>query len=665
MSGPIQFQKPNPINFLRIGLLVSAVVGVLALQQFQAQITEEGLILTSFNFRAALYTGWVLVGFLILFAVLAWTPLVKGLLGWLTSFQEKLKLLGAFSIAPFILLLVVFPIIVLGFYGRFLLNPFPRLFLFLIFIAIGASLLAVWRKSEWISCLPSSILSIAAVYLVATFFNEVSAFPFSLEWSEISRYWQASFYFSQQVYGVHLPLPVTHPSRYLLQSLPFLIPGSTLLVNRLWQAILWVGMPLLTAWLLIRRLHLQSVWLRLPLILWALLFLMQGAVFFHLLPCVFLVLVGFDKERPWRTFLFVALASVWAGISRINWVPLPGALAALLYLLEARPPRKVAAISFNYLWRPALYAVGGSLIALGSYALYISLSGVEDKSQFGSSFTSELLWDRLWPNPTFLLGILPGILLVSIPVLILAWTRLKQRGAQLGFWRSFGVTALLLIFFAGGLVVSVKIGGGTNLHNMDAFIVLLLVLGTALAFGNYLSRSGTRTPMLKIHPALLSALLVMPVFLAVFSGEPLSLPSPQVSGEILAQIQTAADDALAQGGEVLFISQRHLLTFHLIKNVPLVPEYEKLFLMEMTISHNQDYLDRFAADIDRQRFSLIVSDPMFDQINDTSEDTLAPENNAWVRAVERPVLCAYEPVLTFSDPPIQLLTPRYGDKCDQ
>jgi hypothetical protein len=384
-----------------------------------------------------------------------------------------------------------------------------------------------------------------------------------------------------------------------------------------------------------------------------------------LLPCVFLVLLGFDKERPWRSLLFVALASVWAGISRINWVPLPGALAALLYFLEVRPAKKAAAISLKYLWQPVLYVVGGSLIALGSYALYISLSGVEDKSQFGSSFTSELLWDRLWPNPTFLLGILPGILLVSAPVWILIWRRLRQKDANLGLWRSLDIGGLLLTFFAGGLVVSVKIGGGTNLHNLDAYIVLLLVFGIALAFGNYASLSGKRISALRIPPALMSALFVMPVLLALFSGEPLSLPSPQISNEILAQIQTAADEAMAQGGEVLFISQRHLLTFHLINNVPLVPEYEKLFLMEMAISHNEDYLNSFATDIDRQRFSLIVSDPMFNQITETSEDTLAPENNAWVRAVERPILCAYEPVLTFSNPPIQLLAPRYGDKCNQ
>jgi hypothetical protein len=143
------------------------------------------------------------------------------------------------------------------------------------------------------------------------------------------------------------------------------------------------------------------------------------------------------------------------------------------------------------------------------------------------------------------------------------------------------------------------------------------------------------------------------------------LPSEKVSDEMLVQIQNAINEEAAQGGEVLFISQRHLLTFHQIENVQLVPEYEKLFLMEMSISHNTTYLQKFARDIDEQRFALIITDPLFRQINDVSEDTLAAENNAWVRAVSRPVLCAYEPLLTFSNPSIQLLVPRYGDKCNQ
>ncbi|MEX1248617.1 MAG: hypothetical protein WEA61_09045 [Anaerolineales bacterium] len=664
MALPLQIQKPDPRSVMRIGLLFSALLGVAALIQFQEQITAESLIVTSANFRAALYGGYALVALLAVGAVLAWTPAARRLLVALDRLQSALGSLGPFLPVLFGLLVVAFPFIVLGFYGQFLLNPFPRLFLFLLFADAGATLLAAWRKTDFISMVPASVLALAAVCLGATFLNQVTDFPFSLEWSEVSRYYQASFYFSEQVYGVRLALPITHPSRYLLQSLPFLIQDSPLWLHRLWQALLWIGMPLLTARILARRLRIASAW-RWLFVAWGFLFLMQGAVFYHLLPCAFLVLLGFDKDKPWRSFLFVALASVWAGISRINWVPLPGALAALLYLMEVRPVKNILVFSPRYLWQPALYAVGGSLVALGAYAVYIVNSGNPDPGQFGSSFTSELLWGRLWPNAGFALGILPGVLLVSAPLLAVLWLRSRQPGTALGLWRGLGIGLLLLVFFAGGLLVSVKIGGGTNLHNMDAYLVLLLVLAGAGAFGAFAPAAGKAPPKLNMPASLLAALIAVPVTFAVLSGAPINLPDERVAGETLAQLHAAADEALAQGGEVLFISQRHLLTFHLVENVPLVHEYEKLFLMEMAISHNDAYLEQFADDIDRQRFALIVTDPIYNNIVDVSEDALAPENNAWVRTVGRPLLCAYEPLVTFADPAIQLLTPRYGDKCNQ
>jgi hypothetical protein len=392
---------------------------------------------------------------------------------------------------------------------------------------------------------------------------------------------------------------------------------------------------------------------------------MQGAVFYHLLPCVFLVLIGFDKNKPARTFLFVALASIWAGISRVNWVPLPGALAALLYLLETRPPRGVRALSLRYLWQPFVYGAGGSLVALASYAFYITHSGVQDLSEFGSAFTSALLWDRLLPNTQFPPGVILGILVVSAPVLALLWLRLRQKENAPGLWRGLGITFLLAVFFFGGLVVSVKIGGGTNLHNLDAYMVLLWVLTGVVAFGFYAPASSKAAQKFKVSAWLAAALLAVPIPFAIFNGAPLNLPNQQVTDAALVQIQQMADQAIQRGGDVLFISQRHLLTFHLITGVPLVPEYEKLFLTEMTISNNVDYLNRFIKDIDQQRFTLIITDPLYTKITDTTEDVLSPENNAWVRFVSRPVLCAYEVVATFSDLNIQMLTPRYGDKCNQ
>jgi hypothetical protein len=657
----LAFQAPKPEKTLRFALPVLAALLGLAAWQFGAQITAEELMFTSVRFRGAY---WLLVAAAVLLALVslaAWTRASKRLLRDLAAAQSLIDKLGDAAAALFFALLVAYPLVLFGFYGRFLLNPFPRLLVFALALLLATSLLAAWRREPWLQSLPAAALALSAVYCAATFFNQVSTYPFSLEWSEISRYYQASFYLSEKVYDVQLPLPVTHPSRYLLQSFPFLF-SAPLWAHRLWQALLWVAMPLIAGWSLMRRFALgRWAWLA---IAWSFLYLMQGAVFYHLLPCVFIVLLGFDRSRPWRSFAFVALASVWAGISRINWVPLPGALAVMLYLLEARPRQKQAPLSFDYLWPAALYSVGGSLIALGSYALYISLSGVAEVEQFGSSFTSALLWNRLLPNGEFRLGILLGIALVSAPLLALIWLRRSQRGAVLGAWRGLAIATLLLIFFAGGLVVSVKIGGGTNLHNMDAYMVLLWVLVAYAAFGAYKPAAAKPLPRLTLSSGWLAALLAAPILFAVLSGGPLGLPPRPVASDAFAQIKQLTESAAAAGGRVLFISQRHLLTFHMVDGIELEPNYEKLFLMEMAISNNEPYLARFHDSIDDQDFALIVTDPLYTAINDEAEDALAAENNAWVRQVSKPVLCAYEPVLTYAELGIQVLQPRLS-KCAQ
>lgn len=661
MQKALVFQRPAPLKFLRVALPTLAILVGLGAWQFGSQIALEGLLLTSIRFRAAY---WGLIALAVLLAVLsvaAWSGRAKAMLAILERLQKWISTFSFAAALLFFALLLAYPILLFGFYGRFLENTFTRLLAFALTLITASSLLAAWRKQSWLNSLPIAALALAVAYSAATFFNQVSAYPFSLEWSEISRYYQASFYFSKQVYGTQLPLPVTHPSRYLLQSVPFLITDAPLWLHRFWQALLWVAMPLITAWALARRFDLGR-WL-LVFIAWSYLFLMQGAVFYHLLPCVFIVLLGFDKTRPWRTFLFVSVASIWAGISRVNWVPMPGAIAALLYLLEVRPAGKSSALSFRYLWQPALYTVGGSLVALGAYALYIANSGVANVDQFSSSFTSALLWNRLLPNGEFTLGILLGILIVSAPLVALIWKRARQSGASLGPWRSLAVATLLIVFFAGGLVVSVKIGGGTNLHNMDAYMVLLWVVAAIFVFASY-APSTKKPAQLKLGWGWLAGLLAVPVLFAVFRGGPLGLPARSLATDALAQIRDLTQTAAGQGGRVLFISQRHLLTFHMIDGVPLEADYEKLFLMEMAISHNAAYLSRFWDSVDDQDFALIITDPLNTNINEEQDDTLAAENNAWVREISKAVLCAYEPLVTYQELGIQVLQPRLT-KCVQ
>ena len=656
---------PNSKYFLRTILTATTFLVVLAVTQFRAQVYAEELVYTSANFRLALYGGYFLVGALLLATIFAWTPAWQGLLRALESVQRIINKLGTLASFVIVLLAALYLYAIYGDYGVFLASPGPRLALFWLLVVGTAALLGAWRRSGWLANLPLALLGLGVLHSASVFFNEVNNYPFSISWSEISRYYQASFFFSEKVYGVKLPLPITHPSRYLLQSVPFLFGDLPIWTHRLWQALLWMVMPALTAGILVRRLRITDQLWRWLFAAWVFLYLMQGAVFYHLLPAAFLVLWGFDARRPGRSFLFVALASIWAGISRVNWAPLPGALAALLYLLEQVPEKTAKPLAMRYWWQPALYFVGGSLVALAAYAGYIFLSGNEDITQFGSSFSSALLWARLLPNAAFPLGILPGILLVSAPLFVLIGLRVREQPAPFQALRGLAAAAILLVFFAGGLVVSVKIGGGTNLHNMDAYMVLLMVLAAFLSFGRFSPPEGLAQPApLKLAWPLLSALLLIPVLFAMLDGGPLNLPDRQVADEALRQIDALVEEAVAKGGRVLFISQRHLLTFDML-DAPLIHDYEKLFLMEMAISHNDPYLLRFHKEIDRQQFALIITDPLFNNIKKRDEDSLAAENNDWVRQVSRPILCAYETVAIFDEISIQVLEPNFGDKCDQ
>jgi hypothetical protein len=135
-----------------------------------------------------------------------------------------------------------------------------------------------------------------------------------------------------------------------------------------------------------------------------------------------------------------------------------------------------------------------------------------------------------------------------------------------------------------------------------------------------------------------------------------SLPPEEEVDNALLVVQGEVERARLQG-EVLFMDQRQLLTFGYIKNVPLITEYEKKYLMDQALSSDRPYFERFYDDLAAHRFALIVSDPLRTPVRD-QEYAFGEENNAWVQWVARPVLCYYEPIETFEEMRLQLLVPR-------
>jgi hypothetical protein len=423
-----------------------------------------------------------------------------------------------------------------------------------------------------------------------------------------------------------------------------------------------MGTTLMTSWMLLRRLGISSRWNKTLFFITSFLFLLIGPVYYHLQIPLILVLWGFrtgPENRPWLRFLksalAVVLASAWAGISRVNWYPLPGLLAACIYLLEKPiqaadgPDRgKVTLGSIvQYLIEPAAWTVLGIAVAFAANTLYIQWSG-NPADQFTTSFSSSLLWYRLVPSSTYLPGILPGALITSLPFLYLIWKRLnvqKLEHSNISFHplRVLGLSAVVFVFFAGGLVVSIKIGGGSNLHNMDAYQALLWIIAGMIFFGKFASEKSANPPAMplslsKAWAALSIAIIVFFSFLDNVVRPP--MPDQAAADRGLSIIAQRAAEAHQQGGEVLFISNRHLLTFGYIQGVPLFPDYERVFLMEMAMAGNTKYLGKLRQDLENGRFSLIITEPLYVKIKDESAN-FGEENNIWIKQVVRMIRCYY------------------------
>ena len=80
--------------------------------------------------------------------------------------------------------------------------------------------------------------------------------------------------------------------------------------------------------------------------------------------------------------------------------------------------------------------------------------------------------------------------------------------------------------------------------------------------------------------------------------------------EICRRFRPCSTRLSQTAGRCCLSLERHLLTFGLIENIPLVHEHEKLLLQEMVMSQNYDYLDEFAAEMAEQRYAMIVTDPL-------------------------------------------------------
>jgi hypothetical protein len=528
----------------------------------------------------------------------------------------------------------------------------PIFWIFLWASLIQALGLKFFSGYKWFNAFAFLVLLQGLIYQIYGSLTVVSAYPFSIGYSEASRHYYASMFHAKELYGLDLPYPFLHPTRYMLLSLPFLINGLPFWFHRLWQSILWITLTGASSILLARRIQLKG-WAFFFLAAWAYIYFLQGAVYYHLQVCVILILAGVSSKNFWRSLIFVLLASFWAGMSRINWFPVPAMLAIAIYLLE----NKINGKGWRYWVTPFVWGISGLTVAAFGQFFYIQISGNADVKNFGSSFTSDLLWNRLLPNDIFS-GVLISIALVSAPLVIYLFQNLRGRLSNLHSLRWLALLGLVLMLFLGGLVVSVKIGGGGDLHNMDAFLVMMALIAASFFAGRVESEDGKIFAGREISAWVAAAALLIPMLYAI----------PRVgffyhydSSAARKDIQTLQKYAEESTGEVLFVTERQLFTYGELKNIPMTPEYEQIELMEFAMSRNRSELEKFYADLNHHRFAIIIAEEQKFALQKSG--AFKEENNAWVKYVGAPILCAYKPIATLKTTNIQVFVPRPSPNC--
>jgi len=533
----------------------------------------------------------------------------------------------------------------------------------------------------------AGIILSGSVFAFAKSFITVVDYPFSLNWSEGNRIWDYSILFGRDLYHYPADQPLKvyiDQGRQTLWGLPFLLPDVSILGVRLWSALVFTVPYTILGWMSFRyddRYKNQWFWLG----LWSFLFLNQGPIYTPLVLTAMLV-VSTRRKPAWIALPVIFLAGLYAQTSRFTWMIAAGMWAVLITLADAGESNGNRISLKNWLKIFVFGVAGfGGGIAVGSSASifkeYLGIffgytlsktqgqtpvsgllegTDVVDILNSGSSSVitdQALLWDRLLPNPTFGLGILLGLLFAIGPLVVLLVYLNRSKRWKLNYWQQMGSAGILISLMAMGIIISTKIGGGGDLHNLDMFLIGLLLI-SAFAW-----ESGGREILFRPEKQpygiqlLLLAVVAVPAFMPWIDAYPMELPPEDKTQWTLDLLRSETQRIVAEGGEILFMDQRQLLTFGYLGDIPLVPEYEKKLVMDKAMSGNKKYFEPFYRDIANQRFALIITDPQRIRFADEDEGWGA-ENDTWVEWVTEPLLCSYEPVFTIKATGVWFLMPR-------
>jgi hypothetical protein len=508
-------------------------------------------------------------------------------------------------------------------------------------------------------------LALAVSIGINYYLLEVVAYPFSLTWSEGNRFYDYSLVFGQGLYQYNGAIvnPYASPGRYGLWGILFLLQGLPIWAHRLWDALVRSLLPIVLGWALSRRIEQKTI--RLIFFLWVSIFFMVLSPVHppFVLALIIALAFGFESSLTVRA-VALFIASFYAGLSRWTWVVAPASWGVLVDLLLFYPERKG---NFWQRLKPAILLLFIALVP----GVIINFSTFFSAATGAESLTMNqpLLWYRLLPNPTYQLGVGPSVLLATGPLLvILAWLLISKRW-QTDWLQKLAISGALTGFLVVGLIISAKIGGGGDLHNLDMYLAaLILIVAIALIL---LTRRNEFQP--EAWPFWIQAMLAILMFSAAASFTPFTdymnttstdgLPDSTLVAQGLNAIQTHVAQAMPQG-EILFMDQRQLITFGYLKNIPFVPDYEKKYMMDQAMGSDANYFMKYYRDLARARFSLIITEPLKVRLKGEASAPFSEENDDWVKWVSEPTLCFYKPIYTDKANNFQLLVPRPNtDQC--
>ena len=648
--------QPSRLTFWRFIFLVSLALPSLSI--WRSIVLARSMEIDVFS-----RPSWI--GLLVILFVMGMIPLLFWTLTWSRHNERILAFAGSHEKIPEWL---GWPLLSASIIGYTLTYTFPffrnlfggeswiRLYVFWLFCLAGIYAFKSLSKTSWFTAMVAVALMQTCFHLLAVQLSYVANYPFAMGWSETSRYYYPSLFLSNVIYGQKYTWPVLHPTLHLLLTPPYWF-SAPLWVHRLWQVLsrlVWVA-AIVPA--MLKRLSVKEKTVQWLVGAGMFLFLFMGPIYFHLAVPVIILLYGFSIRNDRRNWLVILLASLWCGWSRVNWYPMPGVIAAVLYLLETPYRGKTF---WQYVWKPASWVIVGTGIALASQRAYIALSGLPS-AYFYSSFSSNLLWYRLWPNASYSLGMLPAALLASLPIWIVLYAALRGRMNGWHGTRLFFLFIVLLVLFAGGLFVSLKIGGGADLHNMDAYFVVLLIMVGYVLFAQYRKEDETFESPVSLHWGLIVLMLLLPTWTQLETNAGLKTYNAARTSAVLSALQDQVDQVNAQGGDILFISQRHLISMGMLQNVKLVYEYEREDLMEMAMARNETYLAEFRSDMEDQRFAAIIVDPLNYSIYSRRRE-FSDENNVWASEVIRSILCNYRLDVSYPEDNIAIYVPQDGER---